>query len=148
MENENTNNITDNENTQPVQAEEKLFTQAEVNEIVRKRLAKEKAKAQPETKPAEAPAIDDAALTARSNRLDCKEYILNNGLSTDLLDVIDTSDVNVFIEKVSKLTELMPKQGSYPEVEDRGEVTHLPDPDSAIRSAFKNTAHKPKEFNY
>ena len=131
-------------NAQPDQGEksERLFTQAEVNEIVRKRIAKEKAK-QPEQA---APAFDDAELTARANRLDCREFLLDNGLSPDLLDVIDTTDSKVFIDKVTKLQGMMPKVGSYPEVEDRGEVAHVSDPSEAIRAAFQNTAHKPKEW--
>ena len=143
---ENTNITTAENNTQAAQEQpkEKLFTQAEVDEILRKRLAREKAK---EAAPSPTTA-SDAELTARSNRLDCKEFILDNGLSPDLLDVIDTSNVEVFKEKVSKLQGIMPKVGSYPEVADNGEVLHVSDPDSDIRKAFANTQHIPKNFNY
>ena len=144
---ENKTNIEQNANTQPEQetkpAEERLFTQAEVDKIVRQRVAREKAKEQPA-----APAIDEAALTARSNMLDCKEYVLNNGLSIDLLDIIDTSDVQKFIEKAEKLQSIAPARGSYPEIEDSGEIRHLSDPDDAIRAAFGKTAHIPKKYDY
>lgn len=140
-------NENDNENinvadTQPKQAEEKLFTQAELDKIVKQRIAREKAK-EP------VPAINEAELTAKANRLDCKEYVLNNGLSTELLDIVDTSDVQVFIEKVSKLQDIKSKHNSYPVVPDSGEPYFTPNPDAAIKAAFENTTHKPKQkFNY
>ena len=145
--NENNNeNINENINvaeTQPKQAEEKLFTQAELDKIVKQRIARERAK-EP------APAVNEAELTARSNRLDCKEYLLDNGLPVDLLDIIDTSNVQVFAEKVSKLQSVS-FINSYPVVHDAGEIQHEVNSDAAIKEAFKKKAHKPKkpkEFNY
>ena len=148
-ENTNTNieqqtSAQDQEQTKAPDQGEKLFTQEEVNEIVRKRLAKEKAKAQPETQPAAAPAIDDAALTARSNRLDCKEYLLNNGLSLDLLDVIDTSDVSAFIEKCGKVKDAVKQTAYYPNVRDAGEV-ELPASDDLRDVFFSKAGHTPKK---
>lgn len=140
-ENTNTNIEQTTTQTETKPAEERLFTQAELDKIVKQRIARERAK-----EPPAAPAINEAELTARSNRLDCKEYVLNNGLSTDLLDVIDTNDVNAFIAKVEKLQSIAPAKGSYPEVEDRGEVLHVSDPGEAIRNAFANKKHKPKDW--
>lgn len=138
--NENNNENINVAETQPEQAEEKLFTQAELDKIVKQRIAREKAK-EP------APAINEAELTAKANWLDCKEYVLDNGLSMELLDIIDTSDVQVFIDKVSKIQSITP--ASYPVVYDAGEVQNMPGLDAAIKEAFKNTAHKPKQkFNY
>ena len=141
-------NLTDNNEVKTPTADEptkaeKLFTQEEVNEIIRKRLAKEKAKA-------ETVSANDPELTARAARLDCKEYILDNGLSMDLLDVIDTSDVAAFKEKAAKIKEVIDKATpAYPTVKDGGSVNNLPeDPDAAIRKAFsKGAAHKPKQYN-
>lgn len=141
-------NENDNENinvaeTQPKQAEEKLFTQAELDKIVKQRIAREKAKEPAST-------INEAELTAKANRLDCKEYVLNNGLSTELLDIIDTSNVQVFIENVSKLQDMkISKPNSYPVVHDAGEVYLTPSSEAAIKAAFRDTTHKPKQkFNY
>lgn len=126
--------------TNPAPAE-KLFTQSEVDKIISQRIAREKAK-----EPQPAPAIDEAALNARSNMLDCKEYVINNGLSMDLLDILDTSDVQGFKEKAEKLKTIINKTVLYPEVEDRGEVLQLDHDDDALIAAFKNSAHKPKQF--
>lgn len=146
MENENTDNKEVLEAAQadePAKAE-RLFTQEEVNEIIRKRLAKEKAKE------ASSSSANDAELTARASRLDCKEYILNNGLSMDLLDVIDTSDVAAFKEKAAKIKDVIDKAvPAYPTVKDGGSVRKVEeDPDAAIKKAFsKGAAHKPKQWN-
>jgi hypothetical protein len=155
MENEiNTSGSQPQEQTQPAQAEdkpaEKLFTQEEVNEIIRKRLAKEKAKAQQtqpqDTKPEQ---LTDAELLKRSNYLDCKEYVLNNSLSVDLLEVLDTSDFAAFKEKADMLQKITNESApAYPFVHDGGELLKISDPDAEIKQAFsKSAAHIPKQFN-
>ena len=65
--NENTQQTT---NSTPEETGGKLFTQQQVNEIVRERLARERAKAEPT-------AIDEreTALKAREARLDCRDYL-------------------------------------------------------------------------
>lgn len=74
------------------QQPEKLFTQEQVNEIVRKRLAKLKT----DTQSLEG---REATVTAREKRLDCREYLVDKGYPVELLDVIDTSDVEAFKQK-------------------------------------------------
>ena len=120
-------------NAQPDQGEksERLFTQAEVNEIVRKRIAKEKAK-QPEQA---APAFDDAELTARANRLDCREFLLDNGLSPDLLDVIDTT-----------VCRQHHAQAQAQRQDDKGLVVEVRLNLAQQCRDNQNTAHKPKEW--
>lgn len=144
MENTNTDNIEVKDTAQADEPKaERTFTQEEVNEIIRKRLAKEKAKTETSS------SVNDEELTARASRLDCKEYILDNGLSMDLLDVIDTSDVAAFKEKAAKIKKVIDNSVSYPAVKDGGSPNKLPDdPDAAIKKAFsKGAAHKPKKFN-
>lgn len=125
--------------------DEKTFTSAEVNEIVRKRLERERAKHQGQQ------SATDAELTAKANRLECKEYILDNGLSMDLLDVIDTGDVAAFKEKADKINSLVAEgvkaHVSYPDVQDAGEPYNISASDT-IKTAFskKGAAHKPKEW--
>ncbi len=74
---------------------ERLFTQAEVNEIVRTRLAR--AKNVPH-EPTEAEKREKA-LTERESRMECREYLLDRGYPRELLDIIDTSDPQNFQKK-------------------------------------------------
>ena len=94
----NNQNSEQQPNTQPAengdQGGGKLFTQAEVDKIIKERLARERAKAVPQ-EPTEAEKRE-ANLTARENRLSCREYLLDNKLPTELLEVLDTSDVAKF----------------------------------------------------
>lgn len=80
---------------------EKLFTQAQVNEIVRERLARERAKTEPSP-------LDEreAALKARESALDCREYLRTNQYSPELADILDTSDTERFKATVEKLAQL------------------------------------------
>ena len=144
--NETVNNPAD-ETTEGSQAPERMFTKEEVNDIVTKRLQRakrqqEKTTADPQT---------EADLLARASRLDCREYLIDNGLPSGLLDVVDTSDLEAFKTKVSELDKLY-KQAvpRYPSVKDGGEVLNLDKGvDSAIKKAFsKNAAHVPKQPRY
>lgn len=91
-------NIDPQPNTQPAengnQGGGKMFTQQEVDRILKERLARERAKAAPQ-EPTEAEKREKD-LTARENRLSCREYLLENSLPKELLDVLDTSDVAKF----------------------------------------------------
>ena len=95
--NENNVNQTEPINTQPedngVQAE-KTFTQDEVNKIVSDRLAKERSKA--EQVKSDEDAQRAAELTARENKLICKEYLMDNNYPMEMLDCMDTSDPEKF----------------------------------------------------
>lgn len=78
--------------------EGKTFTQEEVNRIVSERLARERTKAGPD--PLEE---REKALAARESRLDCKQYLSESGYSADLLDILDTGDVEAFKGTIGKL---------------------------------------------
>lgn len=144
------NNIEENANEKQAtdtQNNEKMYTKSEVTEIVnkaiKKRLAREK------EKPNE-PGADEAALKARSAKLDCREYVIDNGLPKELLDVINTDDVEAFKEKAEKMrgvieANIKKHSVKYPEVEDNGEVIiSLSD---NLSSAFsKGVKHKPKDY--
>ena len=125
---------------QPQADGERLFTQKEVEAIITKRLARVHAKVKDSV-------TTDEELTARANLLDCKEYVLNNGLSVDLLDILDTTDVAAFKAKAEKLQDIQAaKAASYPIVKDGGEV-RVPDVEQeAIRKAFAGAAHTPKKY--
>ena len=75
----------------------KTFTQEEVNKIVSDRLAKERAKQEPQADPAaEQMAQREKDLSARENRLTCTEYIKENGLDAALMDIFDTGNAEAY----------------------------------------------------
>lgn len=80
----------------------KMFTQDEVNRIVSDRLARERAKAEPQEDERE------KALKARESRIDCREYISNKNYPAALLDVLDVSDAEKFKQIVDKLVQQFP----------------------------------------
>lgn len=106
MEEMNTNTQTQATDATPAEneaeAQGKTFTQEDVNRIVSERLAREKAKAE---------SIADQRnqeLTARENRLTCREFIAEGKHAEALLDVFDTSDAEKFKKSVEKLYAAFP----------------------------------------
>ena len=89
------------ENTTTQSTEEKLFTQEEVNKIVSERLAR--AKNQTDKATQEADAEREKQLSARESRLTCREYLIEKGYSAEFLELIDTSDVDEFKNKIEKI---------------------------------------------
>lgn len=81
--------------------EEKLFTQSEVDKIIKKRLERMKRS----TEPKENGKLQEREieLSKRENLLNCKEYLFNNKLPLELVDIIDTGDTETFIKKVTLL---------------------------------------------
>lgn len=98
--------------TQPAdngnQGGERLFSQTEVNQIIKDRLARERAKAAP-PEPTEAEK-KESELTARESRLNCRAYLLDNGYPSELLDVLDTSDLTTFKKAADTVSGLMKAQ--------------------------------------
>ena len=87
------------------EGEEKLFTQRELNEILLKRLKRVKGQADEEAakdlKAKEESLIQrERDLEVRENVFQCKSYLLEHDLPSDLVDVIDTSDIDLFKKKV------------------------------------------------
>lgn len=87
---------------------ERLFTQEEVNAIVKKRLervrAEEAGKADEETAQRLA-ALDqrEQELNKRAQDLDRRAYLTDNGYDSDLLDIIAADDLDSFKEKADRL---------------------------------------------
>ena len=111
--NENTNQNPEKQPTTPTPEAsggqgEKRFTQDDVNRIVSDRLARERAKAEPDTREAE--------LKAREARMDCREFLSDKKYPADLLDILPTADVEAFKTTVEKLAGLFqqpaPKAGT------------------------------------
>lgn len=93
--------------TQPeansIQGNERMFTQAEVDKIVKDRLAR--AKTAPK-EPTEAE-IRERELTAKESRLSCREYLIEQKYPAELLDVIDTSNIEEFKTKADTVSGLL-----------------------------------------
>ena len=81
---------------------ERMFSQEEVNRIVSERLARERSKAEPSP-------IDEReqALKAGENRLNCREYVSDEGYPQGLLEILDTSDFEAFKNQIQQLDELL-----------------------------------------
>ena len=115
MENNNVNNNanmqnqpdTNNTNTQPGangNNEKKMFTQDDVNRIVSERLKEERQRAA-EPNPQDAREIE---LTKRENKLNCRDFLEENKYKVELLDILDTTDIEKFKKTVKELFELVP----------------------------------------
>lgn len=120
---------------------ERLFTQDEVNRIVKERLLRERSKASNEQN--EQSAARAADLDARESRLICKEFVLDNGYPHELLDAIDTSNPEEFQRKAFAIVNAVQARP----------VTGCPTPDFKVESppydpvseAFSgNAKHKPR----
>ena len=103
MSEETNKNTNQQPNTQPAdngnQSGGKMFTQEEVNRIVSDRLARDREKRTEQQQ-------DDTreqALKAREAKLDCREYLTEKKYPAELLDVLDTSDVEKFKAAADKL---------------------------------------------
>lgn len=88
-----------------------------------------------------------AKLDERERMLDCREYIMENGYPKELLDIIDTSNVDEFKKKVEKAKRVFkgymdssykaPPLGSH---EPSGITIHR------LPEYFENKKHEPKHF--
>ena len=90
---------------------EKLFSQAELDRIVKERLKRQKTKydeeAAADLKRREADLnAKEAELTARETKLLCKEYLAEKGYSKDLLEILEVSDFEAFKKKAEKVMQI------------------------------------------
>lgn len=145
MENQNMETKTETEgvgaDTGTVQeSTEKLFTQEQVNEIIKKRLKNQKeiesSMQEVNTRTAE--------LTARENRLSCREYLLEKGYPAELLDIIDTSDVDTFKNKADKASVVFESRQHSRFVAPLASTESIMQ--GNISHAFENTKHQPKQY--
>lgn len=93
---------TEGQNATTAETEEKgrMFTQDEVNAIIRDRLTRERAKSPVDER--------EQALSARESKLDCREYIAGKKYPAALLDIFSTDDTEAFKVSVDKLIEAFP----------------------------------------
>lgn len=129
----------------------KTFTQEEVNAIVTKRLEKERARKTDDFSEKE------NELSEREKVLSCKEYLLDNGFDRSLIDIVDTSDPDLFAEKVNKIYDLF--YGKYNQEKEKEKkeqnqdkeriypgVTKNPPIKRKNDSSFSNKKHVPKKL--
>lgn len=81
----------------------KLFTQDDVNRIVSERLKEERARTEPSKTNAR-----EIELSERENKLSCREFLAEKEYRSELLDILDTSNVERFKETVEALSKLVP----------------------------------------
>lgn len=141
----NNQNVEQQPTTQPAdigkQGNERTFTQAEVDRIVKERLERDRAKRRAPAEPSEAEK-KEAALTARERRLDCREYLANSGCPSELLDAFDTSDINRFKKAVDTVVGVMRTNNRYVAPLYRP-AESLVEPKSGFEQGQK---HKPRQF--
>ena len=152
MDEMNTVNTEQQPTTQPADngdQGERLFTQAEVDEIIRRRLARVKTSSGEPVEPTEVE-LRERDLAARENRLSCKEYLIENSYPHELLDILDTSDPEDFNKRADKVFSLMDAHASRnPRFV---EPIRSTEPSSLTGSAgfleFKKTKHTPRPYPY
>lgn len=81
---------------------EKMFTQEQVNDIIRNRLKEQKEA----NATAEQLNARESELSAKESRLSCREYLLEKSYPAKLLDIIDTSDVEAFKSKADSASQM------------------------------------------
>lgn len=84
------------------QGQEKTFTQEEVNRIIQERLSREKGRADHENLEER-----EKNILQREQKLACREYVLEKGYDADLVDILDTSNVDEFKGRADKLARKM-----------------------------------------
>lgn len=121
-----------------------MFTQAEVDRIIKERLERDRAKRAP-AEPTEAEKRE-AALTARESRLSCREHLLDNGLPSSLLDAFDTSDVEKFKKAVDVVSGLIADKARN--LEPAPLYSNLtPVIDAPVTGFERGKKHKPRQVN-
>lgn len=125
----------------------KLFTQEEVDRIIKDRLKRQKIKANEDQEAdlktrSEDLAKREADLNARETKLKCKEYLSDRGYPSDLLEILTLDDYEAFKKKADKVMQLdsARRRTAMPiaKPEDTRNTT-----DGFSRSAGK---HKPKNY--
>ena len=103
MSENNNQNTNQQPTTQPAdngdQGGGKMFTQDQVNKIVSERLAQDRKARSTQQQEDD----KELALKARESKLDCREYLSEKKYPAELLEVLDTSDVEKFKEAAEKL---------------------------------------------
>lgn len=149
----NNQNVEQQPTTQPAdngkQGNERTFTQAEVDRIVKERLERDRAKRRAPAEPSEAEK-KEMELTAKENRLTCREHLLGSGLPSSLLDVLDTSNPQKFksaLDAVSRhVADLVKEQASGFMPPAPLYNPTVPVSDSPVSGFDRGVKHIPKQY--
>ena len=129
--------------------EERLFTQAEVDEIIKKRLERIKEK-QPDADTLDKLAKLEEKTTELDKRefgLNCKSYLIDKGYDPDLLDIISADDLDSFKDKADRLNSMIGSRQPAPPLAN-SESINTDSTSDKIADAFSlRNKHIPKE-NY
>ena len=130
--------------------QERMFSQEEVNQIIKTRLERERAKQNSTLDENLEKRLKDlesreSAFKARESRYDCLEYLQAKGYDPELADILDTSDAESFKKKIDRLAcytggrRITPPPASH---EPSGSGY-----DDPIRQAFApDRKHKPRKW--
>lgn len=94
-----------NEQQPEDEKKERLFTQEEVNNIISDRLKRQEKREKTEAE--KTLEVKEQELDSRGKKLDCKEYLLEKNYPLQILELIDTSDVEVFKEKADTIRKMI-----------------------------------------
>ena len=141
----NQNSMEQQTETQPAatgdQGGEKLFTQEDVNRIIKERLDRERSKfAHQEQAAAE---DREKALASRESRLSCREFLMDRGYPAELVDLFDTSDPKEFGRKVEIASRVLGHNQPAPL------RSHEPADGfskNALPAGFERAKYEPKQF--
>lgn len=137
--------------------QERMFTQSEVNELISKRLERERAKheaKQPDEETLQKVAdLENKAteLNKKEFELDCKSYLMEKGYNSEIINFIDADDLDTFKEKADKLNSMIgennrrtaPPLGS---TEDNMHVLHDVKADKIADAFSIRSKHEPKDI--
>lgn len=139
---------TEKKNADPKEAL-KLFTQDDVNRIVKERLKRLKTEsASPEEiqdlKDRESKVTQrETDLKARETKVACREYLNDKNYPKDLLDIIDQTDFEAFKQKADKVMQISARKKTAPI------ASHEHTGSEGGDGFRKDVKHKPKPFyNY
>lgn len=126
---------------------ERMFTQDEVNQIVKERLRREKGKPDPEFAQRESALSErEAKIVQRERALECREYLAQSGYPAELLDVLDTSDLDNFKQKADRAAQMLEvtRKRNAP-------LAPLPNRDAlgdgnGYGSGFQDSSHTPRPY--
>lgn len=156
MENEKTlrtPNDVQETNKEEQELEERLFTKDEVNDIVKRRLDRQKKSIETVQRlnddyEERLKSVDDreTAVELREKRIECKEFLSENGYPKELLLMLDVSDPEQFKKNAEAL------QQAYSKILKQRKPLPLASNDPSElktpRGGFENTKHKPKQWEY
>lgn len=145
---ESRHEIDEQEKKNPNTKEEHLFTQEEVNEIIRKRLyerkneqVKNKCTEEDYQRREQDLSERERTLSLRESRISCMEYLKKNNYPDELLEALDTSDFKAFKENAERIS------NAYNRMKKNFRTAPLAAPEATIsdnNECFPNSKHVPK----